>query len=80
MAYLRNIKFIKLVGERIRILRLEQNRTQEDVAFEIGIEPVQLSRIENGKINTSISHVCEIAKCLKVSPKEIFNFGEIDDF
>jgi transcriptional regulator with XRE-family HTH domain len=80
VAYLRNIKFIKLVGERIRLLRLEQNRTQEDVAFEIGIEPVQLSRIENGKINTSISHICEIAKCLKISPKDIFAFGEDEDF
>ena len=66
MSYLRNIKFINLVGLRIREIRISQGKTQEDVAFEIGIEPVQLSRIENGKINTSISHICEIAKVLKV--------------
>jgi transcriptional regulator with XRE-family HTH domain len=80
VAYLRNQIFISLVGNRIKELRYLHKKTQEDVAFEIGIEITQLSRIENGKINTSISQICEIAKAIGVEPKEIFTFPNDCDY
>jgi transcriptional regulator with XRE-family HTH domain len=78
VAYLRNEKIIKLIGLKIKSLRLMHKKTQEDVAWDAGIEPVQLSRIENGKINTSITHIYEIAKAIGVHPKDFFdiNFEE----
>ncbi len=79
MSYLRNDKIIKLIGLKIKSLRLTHKKTQEDVAFDAGIEPVQLSRIENGKINTSITHIYEIAKAIGIHPKKIsdIDFEEI---
>ena len=38
------------------------------------MEYSQISRIERGIINTSISHVFAIAKALKVEPSELFTF------
>lgn len=45
--------------------------SQEDLAYECGLEYSQINRIELGKINTSISHLFLIAKALKISPKEL---------
>jgi transcriptional regulator with XRE-family HTH domain len=78
VTHLRNQKFVILVGKRVQQLRMLHQKTQEDVAFEIGIEITQLSRIENGKVNTSISHICEIAKAIGVAPKEIFDLSDLD--
>jgi transcriptional regulator with XRE-family HTH domain len=72
VKYLRDETGIKKFGAHLRKLRLEKNLTQEDVAWEAGIEPMQLSRIERGIINTSLSHILAIAKALKVSPSELF--------
>jgi transcriptional regulator with XRE-family HTH domain len=72
LKYLRDIEGIKRIGKRIKELRLQKGLTQEAVAWEAEIEPMQLSRIERGVINTSISHILAIAKAIKVHPKEIF--------
>lgn len=63
---------IKKIGKRIKEIRLLKNLTQEDVAWGAEIEPMQLSRIERGIINTSISHILAIAKAIGVSPKDFF--------
>ncbi len=43
----------------------------EQLAFEIGIEYAQLSRIERGKINTSIFQIFLISRALEVEFEEI---------
>lgn len=45
-----------------------------ELAFQAEIEYSQLSRIERGEINTSISVVNAIAKALNISPKDLFDF------
>ena len=50
----------KKVGSKIRELRLSKGLTIERVAFDSGMEYTQLSRIELGKINTSIYQVYKI--------------------
>ena len=72
LKYLRDKEGIIKIGKKIRELRLQKNLTQEDVAWEAGIEPMQLSRIERGVINTSVSHILAIAKAMNVSPHIIF--------
>ncbi len=72
MKYLRDENGIKKFGNKLRKIRLDKNMTQEDVAFEAGIEPMQLSRIERGVINTSLSHILFIARALKIHPSELF--------
>ena len=65
-------KKIVNVGLRIRKLRLKTGLTQGQLAFECGIELSQISRIERGVINTSITTVYKIAEVLEISVKELF--------
>jgi transcriptional regulator with XRE-family HTH domain len=51
----------------IRILREDQKLTQEDVAYDAGITPGTLSRIEGGRANPTWTTVERIAEALDVS-------------
>lgn len=66
LKYLRNHIAIKNFGLNVKRIRVEQKLTQKDIAFEAEIEIMQLSRIERGEINTSLSHIIAIAKALNV--------------
>jgi transcriptional regulator with XRE-family HTH domain len=46
----------------------------ETLAYTAGIEYSQLSRIEMGQVNTSVSHVAVIAKILEVPIASLFDF------
>ncbi len=61
------------VGERVREIRLSKGLTLERVAFDAGIDYSQLSRIELGKINTSIYQIYVVSKSLDVSIVDILN-------
>ncbi|MCU0323194.1 MAG: helix-turn-helix domain-containing protein [Chitinophagaceae bacterium] len=74
MKYFRDDIGITKFGERLKEIRLSKNLTQEALAWEANIEPMQISRIERGVINTSISQVFNIAKALGIKPKELFDF------
>lgn len=62
-----------VVGERIRSIRLSKGLTIEQVAFEVGIEYTQLSRIERGRINTSVYQLFLISKALNICFSEMVN-------
>ena len=64
---------IKIIGHRIREIRLSKGLSIEKVALDAGMEYTQLSRIELGKINTSIFQVYKLSNSLKVSIIEIFH-------
>jgi transcriptional regulator with XRE-family HTH domain len=64
----------KHVGSRIRELRLDKGLTIEKLALESGIDYTQISRIELGKINTSIYQIYHITNTLKVPMRDIFIF------
>lgn len=63
-----------MLGNRIREVRLSKGMSLETLAFETGLEYSQVSRIELGKINTSVSHLFLIASALKVKPGELIDF------
>ena len=54
-------------------LRLSKGYTQERLAFSVGIEISQISRIERGISNPSISTIKAIADQLGISLSEIFS-------
>ena len=56
------------VGRTLRELRISRNKSIEQLANETCIGYAHLSRIERGKINTSIYHVYTILQYLKVPP------------
>jgi transcriptional regulator with XRE-family HTH domain len=61
----------KLIGERVRKLRIENHLTLENLAFNADMDYTQLSRIELGRINTSIFQIHKIAVALGVNTSEI---------
>jgi transcriptional regulator with XRE-family HTH domain len=74
VAYLRNDKYLKSFGKHLKELREERKISQADLAFECDMEISQISRIERGVTNTSISNAYYISKALKVSTKDLFDF------
>lgn len=74
MKYLRHSEGIKKFGALIREIRMSKGISMEQLALEAGLEYSQLSRIERGVINTSVSHVFVLAEALKVEPQDLFKF------
>ncbi len=65
---------MQIFGKHLRKIRHSKGMTQELLANEADLEISQISRIERGIINTSISQVFQIATALGVHPKELFDF------
>ena len=72
MEYQRDDEFLNRFGERLRTVRKSKGFTQEKLAFELGIEVSQISRLERGLLNTSISNVHLIAQKLDVRTSFLF--------
>jgi transcriptional regulator with XRE-family HTH domain len=69
------------VGETLRNLRMSRNMSIEQLANATRMGYSQLSRIERGKINTSIYHVYNIITTLRASPYTVIKilFKSITD-
>jgi transcriptional regulator with XRE-family HTH domain len=68
----RNDKKLKLIGENIRKYRLAKGLTQSELAFECGDkEWSQISRMERGLVNFTISYLLLVAEVLDISPKDL---------
>lgn len=74
MEYLKDSEFLILFGKNLKKVRKSKGFTQAELANDVGIEISQISRIERGIINTSISTANEIAKALKVKMTDLFKF------
>jgi len=70
--------FIKEFGKNLRRIRMSKNISMQNLAYTINVEYSQISRIELGKISTSISTIYEIAKALEVPVFELFVFDNIE--
>lgn len=67
-------KGVKALGKKIREIRIKQKISQDQLAFEIGTDQKQISRIERGEINTSIAHILAIASVLNIHVKDLWDF------
>ena len=63
-------------GNSLRELRLAKGFTQEQLANEMGMEISQISRIESGVINTSVTTLYDLSKTLKIDVSELFLFDK----
>ena len=70
--------FLKLVGERIRVLRKAKGLTQEALAEKAGIHYSYMSGIENADRNISLETLEKIIVALNVAPMEVFRFHELE--
>ena len=72
MKYLRDEEGIKKFGLRLKQIRQEKDLTQEKLAWLANVEPMHISKIERGIINTSLTHILNLAKALNISPGAFF--------
>ena len=66
-------KFVKTFGERLRKLRLEKGMSQEELANTAEIPINQVGRIERGEINTTLVTIKALADSLKIKVSEFFD-------
>ena len=74
MKQTRHLIGIVAFGQRLRVLRKEKGMSLEELAWKADLEYSQISRIERGLINTSLSQILVIAAALNVHHKELMNF------
>jgi transcriptional regulator with XRE-family HTH domain len=75
----RDIKAMKAFGMRLREVRKSKDLSQQQLAYSADLELSQISRIERGIINTSISQIFQIARALDVHVKYLFDFDVEND-
>ena len=73
-----NKELYKMIGLRIKLLRNEHGITQQVLAAKCNFEKSNMSRIEAGNINSTISTLNKIAIALEVPIKELFDFTEVE--
>ncbi|MBC5840443.1 helix-turn-helix transcriptional regulator [Flavobacterium sp. F-380] len=62
------------VGKRIQEIRVEKNISQQDLAARCNFEKSNMSRLEAGRANATLSTLDVVAKALNVNITEFFKF------
>ena len=60
------------VGEKIALIRLRSDKTQEKLAGDVGMSASYLSQLEAGKRNPTVEKLVRISAALKVDVGEFF--------
>ena len=60
------------IGQRIRELRKAKGFSQEDFAYEVGLDRTYMGSVERGERNVAAINLIRIAKTLKVEVGELF--------
>lgn len=74
MQFVKNKKFLKALGKRIRTLRTEKGFTQLTLGELCNNHAEQIGRIERGELNVTIGSLLVIAKALELSLSELLDF------
>ncbi|MCI9555183.1 helix-turn-helix domain-containing protein [uncultured Oscillibacter sp.] len=67
---------LKILGERLRLLRMEKRMRQVDIAELLGITQAHYQRIEKGKINIPTLTLCILADYFEVSTDYLLGRSE----
>ncbi|MFH7017073.1 helix-turn-helix domain-containing protein [Flavobacterium sp. FlaQc-47] len=62
------------VGKRIQEIRAEKNISQQDLASKCNFEKSNMSRLENGNANATLSTLEKVCNALQVDYLELFKF------
>ncbi|MCC7387962.1 MAG: helix-turn-helix transcriptional regulator [Phycisphaerales bacterium] len=66
---------LKEFGARVRVIRLERGRSQEDLARLAGMDRTYIGGIERGERNAGIKNIWRIADALGVPAAALFQGG-----
>lgn len=64
---------VKRFGENVRAARKAKGWTQEDLAHESGLAPVQVSRIERGVREIRLTTLVRLVAALETSPSKLMH-------
>lgn len=70
----------KLVGQRLQLLRLERNLTQEQMSEKLNLSTSAYCKIEYGETDLTITRLNKIADILNMSAVELFTRIEGDTY
>ncbi|AYN02753.1 XRE family transcriptional regulator [Flavobacterium sp. 140616W15] len=62
------------VGKRIQTIRIEKNISQQDLAAKCNFEKSNMSRLEKGNANATLSTLEKVCNALQVDYIELFKF------
>jgi transcriptional regulator with XRE-family HTH domain len=68
-----NLLHIK-VGKRIQEIRNEKNISQQDLAARCNFEKSNMSRLEAGRVNATLSTLEKVSIALGIKIEELFKF------
>lgn len=67
-------EILKLLGQKVKEIRLRANLSQTDLCYEADIDLSTLSRLERGLLNVTFDTLYSISKILKVEIKDFYDF------
>ncbi|GGJ81719.1 MULTISPECIES: helix-turn-helix domain-containing protein [Parabacteroides] len=70
----------KLVGQRLQLLRLEKNLTQEQMSEKLNLSTSAYCKIEYGETDLTLTRLNKIAEVLNMSAVELFTRIEGDTY
>lgn len=62
----------KLVGQRIKIIRITKHLQQTEVAKRVGVSQAHLSNIESGRSNVTLENLLKLQEVLECSVSSFF--------
>jgi transcriptional regulator with XRE-family HTH domain len=75
VSQLRDPIAIKTLADNVKMQRIARNLSQEALANLAGIEYSQVSRIERGVINTSVSVIFALAQAMSIQPSQLLDIS-----
>ena len=64
------------VGKRIQKIRSEKKISQQDLAAKCNFEKSNMSRLEAGRANATLSTLAIVSKALEINIIELFKFND----
>ncbi|WP_313152979.1 helix-turn-helix domain-containing protein [Lacrimispora sp.] len=68
--------YLRILGENVRIRRINLGYTQEQLAEKADLHRTYIGAIERGDRNVSLNNIVAIANALKVKPHELLIFPD----
>lgn len=69
-----NKTILKAFGKRVKMLRLEQGLSQEELAYRCGFYRTYIGMVERAERSITLCNVFKIAKGLNISIKDLFDY------
>ena len=64
-------ELLQKIGQRIKDIRIKKGMSQIELAVELDYEKSNMSRLESGRVNPTISTLNKVSQALGVSLKEL---------